>query len=67
MTASTNVNDIWASVSSSTSEFTIPVFDQQIINETNPNNIVITYKNLGITVATKTVSISGAITTITLS
>ena len=41
-------------------------FNQQVIDETNPNNVIITYKNGGATVATKTIVITGAITTITV-
>lgn len=46
--------------------FSIPIFDQQIIDESNPNNVVITYKNNGVTVATKTIAVSGSVTTITM-
>ena len=45
---------------------TVPTHDQQVIDETDPNNIIITYKLLGATVGTKTIGISGAVTTITV-
>jgi len=46
--------------------FAIPMFDQQIIDETNSNNITIVYKRSGVIVATKTISILGLVTTITV-
>ncbi len=46
--------------------FAIPAHDQQVIDESNPNNIVITYKLNGSVVATKTIQISGTTTTITV-
>jgi hypothetical protein len=44
----------------------VPLHDQEIINEADPNNIVITYKLSGATVATKTIAVSGSTTTITV-
>jgi hypothetical protein len=44
----------------------IPAHNQQIIDEADPNNVIITYKNDGDTVATKTIVISGTTTTITV-
>ena len=38
--------------------------DEKIIDETNPDYVTITYKNEGVTVAVKTIQISGAITAI---
>ena len=43
-----------------------PAHDQQVIDETDPNNVVITYKKNGVTVGTKTIVIAGSITTITV-
>lgn len=45
----------------------LPYHNSQVINEADPNNVVITYKLNGTTVATKTIAISGTTTTITLS
>ena len=44
----------------------IPIHDQQIINESDPANVTITYKLDGTTVGTKTIAISGTTTTITM-
>lgn len=44
----------------------IPAHDQQVIDESDANNITITYKLDGVTVATKTIVIDGTTTTITL-
>jgi len=44
----------------------IPAHDQRIIDESDPNNIGITYKLATVTVATKTIVTSGTTTTITL-
>ncbi len=49
-----------------TNEFVIPIFDQQIIDETDPNSIIVTYKKDSVTVATKTIDIVGSVTTITV-
>lgn len=49
-----------------TDGFAIPVFDTEVINEADPNNVIITYKKSGVTVATKTIVISGTTTTITV-
>jgi hypothetical protein len=38
---------------------------QQIIDESDPDNIVITYKRNGVVVATKTIAVSGTTTTVT--
>lgn len=47
--------------------FAIPMFDQEVIDETlAPTTTVITYKRSGVTVATKTITVAGAITTITV-
>lgn len=48
------------------SGMTVPVHDSQEIDETDPDNITITYKLNSVTVATKTIATSGAVTTITL-
>jgi hypothetical protein len=44
----------------------IPNHDQQVIDESDPANVSITYKLLGVTVATKTIVIDGTTTTITI-
>jgi hypothetical protein len=44
----------------------IPVYDTEIVDETDPTSIVITYKKNGATVATKNITIVGAVTTTTL-
>ena len=44
----------------------IPIHDKRVIDETNPASITITYSLSGATVATKTIAIAGAVTTITL-
>lgn len=50
-----------------TDGFAIPMFDQQVIDETlAPATTVITYKRDGVTVATKTITVAGSITTITV-
>jgi len=50
-----------------TDGFAIPIFDQQIIDESlAPAVTVIQYKKAGILVATKTISVVGTLTTITL-
>jgi len=46
--------------------FEIPPHDTQIIDETDPNNVIITYKKSGATVATKTINVVGLITTISV-
>jgi len=46
--------------------FSIPDFDEKIIDETDPDNTVITYKNGGSTVAVQTFAVVGAVTTITV-
>ena len=46
--------------------FAIPMFDTQVIDETDPDNVTIVYKRSGVIVATKTISISGSVTTITV-
>lgn len=48
------------------SGFQIPAHDTEIIDETDPNHIVITYKLKGQTVAIKDIVIDGAITTISV-
>lgn len=51
-----------------TDGFSIPVFDQQVIDESAaPATTIITYKRAGATVATKTITVSGTTTTITVS
>lgn len=45
----------------------IPYHNSQVIDETDPDNVTITYKLDGTTVATKTIAVSGAVTTITVS
>jgi len=47
--------------------FDIPQYDTQVIDDTDANNVIITYKKNGATVATKTISVSGHLTTITVS
>jgi hypothetical protein len=47
-------------------EFSIPDFDEQVIDESNPNEVTITYKKSAVTVAVKTISVTGNITTITV-
>jgi hypothetical protein len=48
--------------------FCIPRHDQEIIDEAlAPATTVITYKLAGVTVATKTITVSGTTTTITMS
>ena len=50
-----------------TDGFAIPVFDQQIIDESlAPATTVIQYKKAGVLVATKTISVVGTLTTITI-
>jgi hypothetical protein len=44
----------------------VPSHDAMIMDETDPDNVVITYKLAGVLVATKTVAVSGAITTVTI-
>ena len=44
----------------------IPIYDTEIVDETDPNSIVITYKKDGATVATKNITIIGAVTTTTI-
>jgi hypothetical protein len=44
----------------------VPRYDSQEIDESDPNNVIIIYKKGGTTVATKTIVISGTTTTITL-
>ena len=46
--------------------FAIPMFDTQIIDEADPNNVTIIYKRNGVTVATKLSAISGTTTTISV-
>ncbi len=47
--------------------FAIPAHDTQVIDESAaPATTVITYKLSGVTVATKTITISGTLTTITV-
>jgi|GEM_PF-4037244 len=55
-----------AATSDRQAEFSIPEFDSMVINETDPDNVVITYKNGADTVATKTIAVVGAVTTITV-
>lgn len=51
-----------------TDGFAIPMFDQQVIDESAaPATTIITYKLSGTTVATKTITVSGTTTTITVS
>ena len=48
--------------------FAIPMFNQQIIDEAlAPGTTIITYKRSGVTVATKTITVVGTTTTITVS
>jgi hypothetical protein len=48
-----------------TEGFAIPVFDTEVVDETlAPATTVITYKKNGATVATKTISVAGSVTTI---
>lgn len=44
----------------------LPVHDQQVIDEADPNNVTITYKLSGVTVGTKTIVVSGTTTTISV-
>lgn len=46
--------------------FSIPDFDEKIIDETNPDNTIITYKKAGSIVAIQTFAVVGAVTTITV-
>ena len=46
--------------------FNIPAYDTRIINETNPNNVIITYYKSAVLVATKTIAIVGDVTTVTV-
>jgi hypothetical protein len=47
--------------------FAIPIFDTQVIDESlAPATTVITYKRNGVTVATKTITVAGTTTTITV-
>lgn len=46
--------------------FSIPDFDEKIIDETDPDNTIITYKKAGNTVAVQTFAVVGAVTTITV-
>lgn len=44
----------------------VPVaYDTKVVDEADPNNVTITYKLSGDTVATKTIAVSGTTTTIT--
>ena len=43
-----------------------PSHDQQVIDEADPDNVIITYKLNGVTVGTKTIAVSGTTTTITV-
>lgn len=44
----------------------VPVaYDTKVVDEVDPNNVTITYKLSGDTVATKTIAVSGTTTTIT--
>ncbi len=47
-------------------KFNIPVYDTQVIDEADPDNITITYKLDGATVAVKTIATSGTTTTISV-
>ena len=47
--------------------FSIPKYDTQEIDESDANNVIITYKLSGVTVATKLIAISGTTTKITVS
>jgi len=47
-------------------KFNIPVYDTQVIDETDPDNVTITYKLDGTTVAVKTIAVSGTTTTISV-
>ena len=49
-----------------TDGFAIPKFDTQVIDEADPNDVTITYKLAGVTVATKNIVISGTTTTISV-
>jgi hypothetical protein len=49
-----------------TQGMSVPAHDQQVIDESDPNNVTITYKLSGSIVATKTISVSGTTTTITV-
>lgn len=44
----------------------VPPHDQQVIDESDPDNVTITYKLGGVTKATKTISVVGNVTTITV-
>lgn len=46
--------------------FNIPAHDTQVVDETNPNSVTVTYKKSGVTVAVKTIAISGSVTTISV-
>jgi hypothetical protein len=46
--------------------FYVPLHNQQVIDESDSANVVITYKYDGVTVATKTIATSGTTTTITV-
>ena len=51
----------------SSSPMSIPKHDSQVIDESDANNVTITYKLSGVTVATKLIAVSGTTTTITVS
>lgn len=44
---------------------TLPAYDSLVVDTTDSANITLTYKLSGVTVATKTVGISGSVITIT--
>jgi uncharacterized protein YfaS (alpha-2-macroglobulin family) len=50
----------------SASGMVIPYHDQQVIEEADPDNVTITYKLNGVTVAVKTIAVAGTQTTITI-
>ena len=44
----------------------VPIHNEQVIDETDPNDVIITYKLNSITVGTKRITVVGSITTITI-
>lgn len=44
----------------------VPQHDKQVIDETDPNEVTITYSLNAVDVAVKTISVSGSVTTITM-
>lgn len=60
------VNEAGALQVSDQNGMVLPYHNSQVIDETDSNNVTITYKLDGTTVGTKTIAIVGSITTITI-